>query len=724
MNHLADRREFLRKTSVAGLACLTGVLPTVGDLPPAASAATAAPADSAGAKALRAGIARVDVTPQKFPVLVCGSFLSRSADKVHDPLYARCLVLDDGAKKVVLMVVDTIDIPYEMQESLKAAAAKATGIPTENMMISATHTHSGGSLISALGTKADPEYSKLVPGKLVECIQKAAANLQPAKVGWGGEDYAEGTHCRVFIRRPDCIATDPTGRQTIRAMMHPGHQNPQFIGPCGPSDPEVSVLAVQTREGKPLALLANYSMHYFGAPSISADYYGDFARIVAKRLAGGEESFIAMMSHGTSGDQQWQDYANPARSITREQYATAVADAALRAYQRMQFHETVPLAMTERRIKIRLCQPDKEHQAWADKVYAELKGRDPRSLPEVYAREIVLLRDLHEAERKLQAIRIGELGIAALPAEVYAITGLKIKLQCPLERAFNIELANGSIGYIPPPELRPLGGYNTWPARHTATQNDIETIINHSLLEMFEQLTGQPRRKIVLSQGPLAKQILARRPLAYWRLGEIEGSRALDASGNDHHGVYETGYALYLDGPDRDGLRASGEKTRAVQFAGGRMKARFDLGADYTVEMFFWNGLPSEVRPVTGYLFSLGPDGLKQCPGDHLGISGTAAEKESGKKGAAGRLFFFNGNEKNECLSGGPIIAPKTWNHVRLVRRGEEVSVYLNGDAKPVLSGKVSVTRPKECKDVFVGGRCDNFANFEGRVAEVAVYRG
>ena len=102
-----------------------------------------------------------------------------------------------------------------------------------------------------------------------------------------------------------------------------------------------------------------------------------------------------------------------------------------------------------------------------------------------------------------------------------------------------------------------------------------------------------------------------------------------------------------------------------------------------------------------------------------LGIAGTAAEKD-----AAGRLFFFNGDEKNESVSGGPVIEPKTWNHVRLVRRGEEVAVYLNEAAEPILSGKVSVTRPDNCKDVFVGGRSDNFANLEGRMAEVAVCRG
>jgi len=447
MNHLVDRREVLRQMSVAGLSCLGGVLPT------GITRAT----ETAGRKTLRAGTAIVDITPQKFPVLVCGSFLNRSATRVSDPLFARCLVLDDGTKKLVLMVVDTIGIPNAMDEKVKAAASKATGIPTENMLISATHTHSGGSVLSGLGTKVDPEYSEFLPDKLVECIEKAAANLRPAKIGWSGEDYPAGTHCRIFIRRPDCIGTDPTGRRNVRAM-------------------------------------------------------------------------------------------------------------------------------------------------------------------------------------KLQAIRIGDLGIAALPAEVYAITGLKLKLQCPLSDMFNIELANGFLGYIPPPEVRPLGGYNIWPARHTVTQNDTETIFVETLLEMFEDLTGRQRRKVALSQGPFAQRILARKQIAYWRLGEIEANRALDASGNGNHGVYETGYAFYINGPDRDDLRAGGEKPRAVQFVGGRMKTQVDLDSDYTVELFFRNGLPNDNRAVTGYLFSLGPDGGKRCPGDHLGIGGTAGEPD-----AAGWLFFYNG---------------------------------------------------------------------------------
>ena len=195
-----------------------------------------------------------------------------------------------------------------------------------------------------------------------------------------------------------------------------------------------------------------------------------------------------------------------------------------------------------------------------------------------------------------------------------------------------------------------------------------------------------------------------------------KAERAFDASGNNNHGSYETGYAFYLDGPDRDDLRADGEKPRAVQFVGGRMKAEIDLPGDYEAEFFFWNGLPNDNRVVTGYLLSLGPDGAENCPGDHLGIAGTAAEKD-----AAGRLFFFNGDEKSEVLSGGPLIEPKTWYHVRLKRRGEDVAVYLGGTDKPIISGRVSVTRPEDCKDLFVGGRSDGFANLEGRMAEVAI---
>lgn len=103
--------------------------------------------------------------------------------------------------------------------------------------------------------------------------------------------------------------------------------------------------------------------------------------------------------------------------------------------------------------------------------------------------------------------------------------------------------------------------------------------------------------------------------------------------------------------------------------------------------------------------------------GSHLGLGGNWQEKNM-----QGRLIFYNGDEKHEVLTGGPVIEPKTWNHVRMVRQGDEVHVYLNFEEKPIISGRASITRPQGCSDVFIGGRSDNFANFEGRIADAALY--
>ena len=218
-----------------------------------------------GPKVFLAGAAVVDVSPRTLPVIVNGGFLEASADTIHDPLAAHGLVLDDGVTRLAIVVVDSCGLPRELVDVAKEQASKTTGIPTDRMLVSATHTHTAPSSIPALGSRADPEYIKHLPGWIAEAIEKAAANLTPARVGWASVDDFEHTHCRRWIYRPDKMLADPFGQRTVRANMHPGYQNPDTVGPAGPVDPELSVLSVQTVDGRPIALLANYSMHYFGA---------------------------------------------------------------------------------------------------------------------------------------------------------------------------------------------------------------------------------------------------------------------------------------------------------------------------------------------------------------------------------------------------------------------------------------------------------------------------
>ena len=112
--------------------------------------------------------------------------------------------------------------------------------------------------------------------------------------------------------------------------MHPGYQNPDVIAPSGPVDPALTVLSVQSRSGRPIAVLANYSMHYYGAEPVSADYYGRFAAALARRIGADEPArtappFVAIMSQGTSGDQMWMDYGRPKKDPGLDAYADAVA---------------------------------------------------------------------------------------------------------------------------------------------------------------------------------------------------------------------------------------------------------------------------------------------------------------------------------------------------------------------------------------------------------------
>lgn len=688
--------------------------------------------NAAEGKLFRAGASIVDITPTNYPVLVNAMFTERTATNAVDPLHVRALALDDGSTRLVLAVVDTCMVARDLIDRAKGQASKVTGIPTDKMLVSATHTHSAPSAMGCLGSRMDTNYAVFLVPRIAEAIIGAAKNLQPARIGWGVVDDWEHTFNRRWVRRPDKLLTDPFGVPNVRAHMHPGHESPDAVGPSGPVDPSLSVLAIRSLDGKPLALLANYSQHYYGSPLLSSDYYGRFCKEVAARLnvpeGIGTNGFVPMMSQGTSGDLMWMDYSAPAKDIGYDAYAKAIALKVIEVVREIKFHDWVPLKMAERTLVLNYRAPDKARLEWARKTAQTFAGRLPRSQPEIYALESLYLHERPRTELKLQALRIGDLGIAALPNEVYAITGLKLKAQSPLTPTFNIELANGAEGYIPSPEQHKLGGYTTWPARTAGLEVEAEPRIIETLLSLLEEVSGKPRRAMTDSHGAYAKVILAAKPAVYWRLNESVIPTAHDVSGNGLDAKFEDGVALYLPGASRTiGFQPpqpetpnafSGEQiNRAPHFAGGRLQASLlQIKETYSIELWFWNGLTNNARPVTGYFFSRGLDGDKSAAGDHLGIGGTHQPELTGK------LLFFNGNERNTILHGHTDIAWREWHHVVLVREGRRVTVYLNGNKTPEISGEVDVTFAHDEKSIFLGGRCDNFANFEGKLDEVAVY--
>jgi len=677
----------------------------------------------------RAGTCIVDITPTQFPVLVNAMFTERSSTNVTDRLHVRALALDDGSTQVVVAVVDSCMVGRDLLDRAKARASQETGVPTERMLVSCTHTHSAPSAFGCLGSRMDTNYARMLEPRISEAITGAIKALTPARVGWGSFDAWEHTYNRRWIRRPDRILVDPFGDRSVRAHMHPGHESPDAVGPSGPVDPGFSVLAFQTREGAPLAILANFSQHYYGSPLLSSDYFGRFCSYLVEFLDPGKvaRGFLPIISQGTSGDLMWMDYSAPARDIGYDAYARELAVKAAEVVRGIQFKDWVPLRMAERTLELNYRVPDASRLVWARQLAKTFQGRLPATLPEVYALEAIHLHDRPRTELKLQALRIGDVGITALPNEVYAITGLKLKAQSPFPFTFNIELANGAEGYIPPPEQHHLGGYTTWAARTAGLEIQAEPRIVETLLSLLEEVSARPRVAVADTHGAYAQTVLNSKPAAYWRLNEINIPIALDATPNQRHARFEDGIAVYLPGASgRIGFRPpqldktnsfSGTQiNRAVHFAGGRLRAGSTGGTGpYTVEFWFWNGLPSSARPVTGHLFSRGKDGVFGAPGEHLSIGGTRA--------APGRLVFSNGgSDVSQSLVGRSEIALRTWNHLVLVRDGRRATIYLNGDPIPELAGDLEPGRVTGEDELFFGGRSDGTAGLEGKLDEIACY--
>ncbi len=138
-------------------------------------------------------------------------------------------------------------------------------------------------------------------------------------------------------------------------------------------------------------------------------------------------------------------------------------------------------------------------------------------------------------------------------------------------------------------------------------------------------------------------------------------------------------------------------------------------GDQYSVELWFWNGLTAHVGPITGTILSRrSADADAKLGGDQLGIGGTAAGPV--------RLGFSSGKTSAKILAGATAITPRTWHHLVLVRTHDHATLYLDGILKPEISGPAEVDRSGPSAVFAIGGLTGGLAGFEGKIDEVAVY--
>ncbi len=453
-------------------------------------------------KVFRAGASSSNVTPP-LGLPIVGNYESPLATYVHDQLHARCLVLDDGESRLAFVIVDNVGVDQAVFDEAKRQVEEATGLSKEHMLMAATHTHSATSA-GGLGEKRRgwkegsdlDEYQTFLARRISDGVQVAMRNLRPARIAWGVGNLPQHLFNRRWRMKTPVM--NPFGvKESV--VMNPGIGNPNLLEPAGPTDPQVSFISVQSADGKPIALLANYSLHYVGGVPdghISADYFAVFADRIQELLKADRQDppFVGMLSNGTSGDVNNINFRGPAEKHPPYEkmriVANDVADEVLRVYKTLQYKDWVRLQAQQSELTLNVRRATPEMLAYAENILTKPESVKPEHpLGRIYAERVLQMQKEwpDQVTIILQAFRIGDLGIAAIPFETFTETGLEIKAKSPFRPSFTIELANGSYGYLPTPEQHAKGGYETWLTTNKV-QKDATVKIVAELMTLFSKM--------------------------------------------------------------------------------------------------------------------------------------------------------------------------------------------------------------------------------------------
>ena len=260
----------------------------------------------------RAGAAKVDITPEVGVSLDGPISKNGPVTSVHDPLHARALVLSDGKTKIAIVVVDQCMTAREVFDRAKQQISIATDIRPDRMLMAATHTHAAPRTVHIGREPVDDQYHIELSERIAAAVIAANDQLAPAAIGLGSFELPDLIACRRFLCEPGSVGKNPFGQAGEQIKSVAGSST-RVIKPAGPIDPQFSVLSVRHRDGSPLCVLGNFSVHYCGGyqrGAVSADYFGYFGKAIESALSReskprGESDHppvIGIMSNGTSGN--------------------------------------------------------------------------------------------------------------------------------------------------------------------------------------------------------------------------------------------------------------------------------------------------------------------------------------------------------------------------------------------------------------------------------------
>jgi len=402
--------------------------------------------------ALKGGCAKVNITPPVGVWLSGYGGRDKPSDGIVDELYARALVLDDGNNSVAIISADLLWVPLWMTNQVRQILKDKIGIPEQNVMICATHTHFGPKIYSEskMGPEdsddaVDDSYVQTLVKKITDSAFLAHKGMEDAKIGAVKGDLPEIVYNRRPTRADGSVQTmftlplevtatrkvqrNPDGSVRVTFTFPPEEPALTF----GQVDPQAWVLRVENAEGQNIGSMVNFACHAVSGStftdwfySISADYPGETARVVEQVERG-----VCLFTSGTAGD------IVPLRRGKKPRYeiGRALAGEAVRRLQFVQTSCDIDIAAMTQQVTLPLRQ-----DISPDRIIDNDKNKK-------------------QITTEIQVLRIGDVYILGLPGEVLVEVGLEIKKKAGLERLIIASLSNDTIGYVCHSRAYEQGGY-------------------------------------------------------------------------------------------------------------------------------------------------------------------------------------------------------------------------------------------------------------------------
>jgi len=402
---------------------------------------------------------------------------------VHDDLHARSLVIEDGDTALVLMSVSVINIGRKNLEEIRAGINKQTGISEHNIIISATHTHSGPAI------EEQGPYRDFFVERCIQSAIEAWNSRIPGRVGVSSTEVLE-------LGRND--------RRLEYGGLHP--------------DPEVAILKVEDAKGRLLGVAFNYGCHPSALDLHNLEFTEDWPYYAIQGLKEkfGREVWVAYFQSaqgdikvGYTAEHSAIGAEMPIRNFwyaelkgrqmseavlkTLPEIATSPSLILKATYGFFDYprRDTYPLTLKEAKqkyeeAKTRLEEMEKKAGMIGKRVLDKYRVEEFLArLAFNTARWVETHTHPEPLSLEQQAVRIGDAVFVTFPVEVFSEIGLKVKQQSPFEKTFVIGLASGHGGYIPTAAEFLEGGYAVV---MTTFSPECEKVCIDASLELIERL--------------------------------------------------------------------------------------------------------------------------------------------------------------------------------------------------------------------------------------------